>query len=75
MMDVMTSVTVLLQFLQTENVNVTLIRVKLDFAIKGLEKSKEMIPPNLTTLARDIWDMYKSGHIRPHSVCNVYLDK
>lgn len=63
MMDAMAPVTVLSQFLQTKNVDVALVKVKLDFAIKDLEKIKEMTSPNLTALASDIQgNMFRGEH-------------
>ena len=63
MMDAMGPFTVLSQFLQTENVDVALVKVKLDLAIKDLEKIKEMISPNLTAIASDIQgNMYRCEH-------------
>ncbi|KAJ8375476.1 hypothetical protein SKAU_G00060560 [Synaphobranchus kaupii] len=54
MMDAMAPVTILSQFLQTENVDVALVKVKLDLAIEDLEKIKPVTSPNLTALASDI---------------------
>jgi len=63
MIDTMAPVTVLSQFLQTENVDVALVKVKLDFAINNLEKIKEMTSPNLTALASDIQgNMFRGEH-------------
>ena len=60
------------QFLQTENVDVALVKVKLDFAIKDLEKIKEMTSPNLTALASDIQgNMYRGEHQITKSTFNL----
>ena len=59
-MDAMAPVTILSQFLQTENVDVALVKVKLDLTIENLEKIKAMTSSNLTALATNIQDnMYK----------------
>ena len=72
MMDAMAPVTILSQFLQTENVDVALVKVKLDFAIKDLEKIKEMTSPNLTALASDIQgNMYRGEHQITKSTFNL----
>lgn len=72
MMDVMAPVTVLSQFLQTENVDVALVKVKLDQAIEDLEKIKAMRSPNLTALANDIQgNMYKGEHQITRATFNV----
>jgi len=63
MMDAMAPVTILSQFLQTENVDVALVKVKLDVAIHDLKKIKEMKSSNLTALASNIQDnKYKGEH-------------
>lgn len=59
-MDAVAPVTILSQFLQPENVNVALVKVKLDLAIEDLENIKAMTSPNLTALASNTQgNMYK----------------
>ena len=54
MMDAMAPVTVLSQFFQTENVDVALVRVKLDLCLRDLEKIKAMESPYLSKLKEDL---------------------
>ena len=55
MMDIMAPVTILSQFLQTENVDVALAKVKLDFTISDLQIMKEsMNSPDMAALQQDI---------------------
>ena len=54
MMDAMAPVTVLSQFFQTENVDVALVRVKLDLCLGDLEKIKAMESPYLSKLKEDL---------------------
>lgn len=66
MMDAMAPVTVLSQFFQTENVDVALVKVKLDLCLGDLEKIKAMESPYLSKLKEDLSETestYKDHHI------------
>ena len=63
MMDIMAPVTILSQFLQTENVDVALVKVKLDLTISDLQEIKSMNSPNMAALQQDIaGNVYKGQH-------------
>ena len=63
MMDAMAPVTILSQFFQTENVDVALMRVKLDLCLSDLELIKEMNSHSLLKLKEDLKDdKFRNDH-------------
>ena len=63
MMDAIAPVTVLSQFFQTENVDVAVVRVKLDLCLSHLENIKDMKSQYLVKLKEDLTDdKYKGDH-------------
>ena len=63
MMDAMAPVTTLSQFFQTENVDVALVRVKLDLCLSDLEQIKEMNSHYLLKLKEDLKDdKFRNDH-------------
>lgn len=64
MMDAMAPVTILSQFFQTENIDVALVKVKLDLCLEDLEKIKTMESPYIIKLNEDLTDStFKEHHI------------
>ena len=64
MMDTMAPMTILSQFFQTENVDVALVKVKLDLCLSDLEKIKEMNSTYLEKLKEDLnGDDFRGHHV------------
>ncbi|XP_067684350.1 zinc finger protein 862-like [Haliotis asinina] len=63
MMDAMAPVTALSQFFQKENIDVALVKVKLDFCVKELLKVKSMETGHLKQLSEDLKnETFKDDH-------------
>ena len=75
MMDIMAPVTVLSQFFQTDNVDIALVKVKLEMAVEDLHKIKAMKSPCLTALADDLQNGKFKGHEITSSRASFSLDE
>ncbi|XP_061170873.1 zinc finger protein 862-like [Saccostrea echinata] len=72
MMDAMAPVTILSQFFQTENVDLALVKVKIDLCLSDLEKIKSMGSPHLQAVKEEM-DV-QTGFFQGHSIKKTNLN-
>ncbi|XP_078315661.1 uncharacterized protein LOC111127179 [Crassostrea virginica] len=72
MMDAMAPVTILSQFFQTENVDLALVKVKIDLCLSDLEQIKSMESHHLQALKEDL-DV-QTGFFKRHSIKKTNLN-